>query len=327
MARAAVADPGDPAAARFADLVRQGTLAAKNKRWDACVTPLSEAAKEKPLPAQALGALGLCEEQTSRFALAYRHLWHALESAPADKRTEPWRQYQAGIVRLRERVVLLVLTVDPSDAAVLIDGVPVGKGDGQTIAVEPGVHTVAAKLAGYEDKVVKTEDNRAGAVPNIQLTLKPIRLDPAVSAPPPPKAPPVADPSLSRWLTPAWSPRGVLVALAYAGMAATIVSGATAIGLEVHRASLQAALDQKGYQPTTCRYGLAPSTPEECADIRARYNDRDTSSNVFLGTAITVAALSGAAGVAMYLDHRASRPSVAVTAGAAGGGIVFAGKW
>jgi hypothetical protein len=221
-----------------------------------------------------------------------------MEAAPANTQQDPWKRYEAAIVRLRERVVLLIVTTEPSSARVIVDGVPVGQGDGQTIPVEPGRHTIAGRLDGYEDKVVQTDDLRAGAIPNIQITLtpkprapsSPVKLPSSSSGAPAREAPS----NVARLLTPAWSPRGVLVTAAYVGTAAVLVSGATAIGFEVHRASLQSTLDQKGYTPGACLYGLPPSTPGECADILVRTDQRDTARDVLMGSGIALAALWGA---------------------------------
>jgi len=325
----AFAAPDGADAARHAELVRRGNAAAKAKKWEECTASLEEAIKIQSTPAL-LGDLGLCEEQAGRFALAHKHLSRALEAAPADKDVEPWKRLQAALVRVRERVALLVITTDPSNVRVLVDGRPLGQGDGQTIAVEPGRHTIAGRLDGYEDAIVQTDDLRAGAFPHVQLTLRPKpRASLSSAIRPPSSVSPSADrpADLSRLFTPAWSPRGVLVTLAYAGAATTLASGVAALGLEIHRASLQAGLVEKGYQHNSCRYGLPPSTPAECADIRARFEQRDTSVDVLIGSAITFATFAGAAGLAMYLDRGPSRPTVAATASTNGGGIVILGKW
>ncbi len=328
-ARSAAAAAGEGDAARHAELSRQGADAAKGKRWDACIKALTEAAAINNTPA-VLGNLGLCEEQAGRFALAHEHLRRALEAAPADKTHEPWKRYQAALVRVRERVALVILTTVPPSARVILDGRPVGRGDGQTVAVEPGKHTIAARLAGYEDKVVVTADLHAGDTPNMDITLDPKPPVPAAPTVPPQASRPPFTPPPSRvsgLFMPAWSPRGVFVTLAYAATATTLVSGATAIGFEVHWQSMRGTLDAKGYRSDTCRSGQPPATPAECAEIDSRLRQRATSANVLLGSSITLAALWGAAGLAMYLDRSPSRPTVAATASTNGGGIVVLGTW
>lgn len=326
---AAAATPNDADAARYADLLRKGSEAAKAGKWDACATALTEAIEIQDAPT-VLGDLGLCEEQAGRFALAHKHLLRALEAAPADKQVEPWKRLQAALVRVRDRVALLIITTDPPKASIIVDGRPVGRADGQTIAVEPGRHTVAGRLEGYEDDVVQTEDLHAGDFPNIHISLRP-KPRAALSSPvrhtPSAPSPPEKPSDVSRLFAPAWSPRGVLVTLAYAGTAATLVSGATAIGFEAHYQSMRASLDAKGYQGNTCRSGRPPGTPAECEEVDARLQQRFTSVNVLIGSAVTLAALWGAAGLAMYLDRSPLRPTVAATASTNGGGIVILGKW
>jgi PEGA domain len=244
-ARTSAAEPSVADRARVVELLRRGDEAAKVKDWKRCIEA-RRAALDIEYASKVAGDLGLCEEQAGRFAAAYTHLWRALEAAPANMQTEPWKRYDAAIVRLRERVVLLIITTEPSSARVVVDGVPVGQGDGQTVPVEPGRHTVAGRLAGYEDTSVETDDLRAGAIPNIQITL---RRKP-VGGPVTPAAPPAAstaarrtDPAESPSGFPCWpaaSWRGVLVPAACVGGAAFAVSAATALGLEVHAASIRA---------------------------------------------------------------------------------------
>lgn len=334
LARSAAGAPNDGDAARHAELLRQGAAAAKAQRWDACIQALTEAVEINNTPA-ALGGLGLCEEQAGRYARAHDHLRRAMEAAPPSAKAEPWKGYQAALAKVNERVALLIITIQPPSARVIIDGRPIGQGDGQTIAVEPGKHTVVGRLEGYKEKVVVTDDVRAGGTPNIGIVLEPLPRAPAASASaaptvrPQPLAPLAgsAPPSASNLFRPAWSPRGVLVTLAYAGAATALVSGATAIGFEVHYQSMASRLDTSGYQRNTCRKGEPPANAADCAEIVARIGQRDISANVLIGSAVAFGALSGAAGLAMYLDRSPLGPKVTATASANGGGIVVLGTW
>lgn len=320
-ARPAVAAPAAPAAERAA-LVRRGAEAAQARRWAECVAALTEALAMEYTPPVS-GDLGLCEEQTGQFPLAHEHLRRSLESAPAGIRTEPWKRYQAALSRVRERVALVIITTDPPDARVILDGHPVGKGDGRTVAVAPGKHTVAGRLAGYRVKVVETADLRAGDTPNVQITLEPEAREPEARK----RAPAPAPPSVSRLFEPGLSPRGVLVTAAYAAALTTLVSGGTTIGYEVHYRSMTASLDAKGYRPNSCQTGEPPADSAECAEVVSRAQARDTAANVWIGSLVALGALSGMAGLAMYLDRGPWGPKISATVGADGGGVFLVGNW
>lgn len=314
----ASAAPGAAADEPLAGLLRAGAEAMKSQRWDACVDSLTAAAALHDSPAT-WGDLGLCEEQAGKFALAHGHLSRALESAPAGDAGDPWKKYQAALQRVRPRVALLLVTTDPTSARVIIDGRPVGQADGRTIAVEPGTHTVAARLDGHQDEAV-TRAVRAGDMPNIHLWLKPRPRAPVQVQPP-------MHPSVSRLFEPAWNPRGVLVTLAYAGAATAVVSGATAIGFEAHYQSLKGALDAKGFRPDACADLKPPATAADCADILSRAGARATSANVLIGSLVTFGVLSGAAGLAMLLDRGPGGPKVTATVSTDGGGIFVLGSF
>jgi hypothetical protein len=329
-ARPSAAEPSAADRARVVELLRRGDEAARVKDWKGCVEA-RRAALEVEYTAQVGGDLGLCEEQAGRFAAAYTHLWRALEAAPADTSREPWKRYDAAIVRLRERVVLLIITTDPSDARVVVDGVPVGQGDGRTIAVEPGRHTVAGRLPGYEDTVVETDDLRAGGIPNIQITLRP---KPAGGTVTPAKLP--ATSTAARRTAPAEAPggfpclpaaswRGVLVPAACVGAAVFAVSAVTALGFELHTAAMRSSLDAKGFKPYSCAPGRPEAGSADCTELDARARQRADAVNVMIGSGIVAASLALGAGLAIALEPKG--PRVAAAASTTGGSIVVQGQW
>jgi hypothetical protein len=317
-------------ASRVSALLSAGAAAAKAKRWDACIAAYSEAMALEDKPATA-GELGLCEEQAGQFAAAYGHLHRAREGAPAQPTAEPWKRYQAALDRVAERVAILFVTVTPTNARVVLDGRPVGRADGRGIAVEPGKHTLAARLEGYED-AVDTRAVSAGDLPNVHLELVP---KPAARVPEAgarasdgpgaqqlrPAQAPVRE---APWFQPTPTVPGVLLGLTYASAAILAVSGATAIGFEVHFSSMRNAL-AKGSAP----HGECTSPPDsaECAELIRRFNQRNTTVDLTIGTAIATAALAAATGVAFGLKRSPLRPSVALNASPYGGGIVVVGAW
>ncbi len=162
------AEPADPS--KIASLLRAGSEASNAKRWTACIEAFTTAAAIDPA-SKTWGDLGLCEEQAGRFVAAHDHLFRALEAAPTQPTKEPWSRYHAALARVKERVALLVVSTSPPNARVILDGRPLGPADGRAFAVEPGKHTIGARLAGYED-VVETRTMRARDMPAFHFQLK-----------------------------------------------------------------------------------------------------------------------------------------------------------
>lgn len=323
--RASADEPRPSARARIAALLGKAEAAAKAKQWEACTQAYTEALALEDAPRTA-GELGLCEEQLGRFADAHGHLDRAMDAAPTEPVAAPWKGYRAALVRLRDRVALLFITASPPDAKVVLDGRPIGRGDGRYVAVEPGMHTIAARLAGYED-ASKTVTVTAPSAPHIDLELRqaqaPAPSPPATSAPrtaapravslaPAPPAPPP-------WYLPAASPRGVLVSLAAVGVATAIASGSTSIALEVDRASMRATLSTGACS--------AARTPALCDALAERYEQRNLAFGWTIGATLTSGLLAGAAGIAGWLERDATRPRVSLEIGANKGTLVLGGSW
>lgn len=318
---------------RAADLVRTGAQAALAKRWAECVEALTEAVALEDAP-RTWGDLGLCEEQAGRYAAAYMHLRRAMEGAPANPNKDPWTRYQAARARVAERVALLMVTTYPPNARVVLDGRPLGAADGRAFAVEPGTHTIAARLEGYLDET-ETRTMRAKDTPMVHLHLRPkprteTPAEAAVSASsapgpgassPPPRAPMSAPPEASRLFVPDLSARGLLVGLTYATGAVALASGGAWTGLEVDRASLRSRVDDAACSPVN------PSPPATCAELMERKQQRDAAGDVAIGTGIAALTLGAAAGLAIGLELRTSRAAVAPVVSQGGGGIEVRGVW
>jgi len=318
---------------RAAELVRAGAQAAIAKRWADCVEALTAAAALEDAP-RTWGDLGLCEEQAGRHAAAYMHLRQAMEGAPADPNKDPWTRYQAARARVAERVALLMVTTYPPNARVVLDGRPLGAADGRAFAVEPGTHTIAARLEGYSD-ASETRTMRAKDTPMVHLHLRPkpgpeTPLGAAVSASgapglggsvPPSRAPMSAPPPLSRWFVPDLSARGMLTGLSYGAGAVALASTGVWIGLEVDRASLRSRVARSACSP------VMPSPPAACAELGERKPQRDAAGDVALATGIAALSLAAAAGVAIGLERRASGSFVGPVVSQNGGGIEVRGVW
>ena len=319
-------EPGDAARARGAELGREGAAASKGRRWDPCIQAHGAAVALEDTPV-ASGELGLCEEQAGRFADAYRHLSHALDAAPAEKKGEPWKRYQAAVNRLMDRVALMFVTVTPTNALVVLDGRPLGRADGRYLPLDPGKHTLSARLAGYESATqALTVNARDLPVVHLTLTATPAVAQPEAPAPRPPITAARSSPTGSGvapvvWYVPAWSPSGVLVSLAYLSAGAALVSGATAIGLEVDRGSLRA-----GLAPSSCDPG-ALLRPAACDALAERYEQRNVALGVAVGSFVAGGLFAGAARLVHGLERDAVRVSVAPAVGRGEGGIVVLGTW
>lgn len=321
----AEAAPGDADAKRLSDLLRSGAEAASAKRWEACATALTEAAALDDAP-KTWGDLGLCEEQASRFALAHTHLRRAMESAPPQVTKEPWTRYQTALARIKERVALLVVTTFPPSAKVVIDGRPVGVADGRAFAIEPGAHTIAARLEGYEDASDKlTARARDQPSMHLHLTEKPkTPVLPVVKARTEPPSKALYEPhprSLARLFVPAPTARGFLVGLTYATASATLASGAVWIGLEVDRASLSGRLDRRACSPAT-----SPQ-PVLCGTLQERFAQRNTAADFTLGLGIASGVVVAATAVAMGVEWSNVRTAMGPLVLPNGGGIAAFGVW
>lgn len=317
-APADAADPGTEERARLSTLLRAGAEAARAKNWDTCIEAYSAAAAIEDA-ATTLGELGLCEEAAGRNAAAHPHLLRARDAAKAGADARA-KQYQAAFERVTERVAILIVTVEPTDARVILDGHPLGPADGRGVAVEPGTHTLAARHEGYEDLVVKRTVS-AHDLPNVHLRLLPKpRATPARG---PVKASPEASERAPTWYAPALSWRGVFVGLTYASAATALASGGTAIGLELDRSSIGGKLPRDACNPAN----PTRPPPSTCAAVRERRLQRDTAVDVTIVAAIGTGALAAAAGLALSLEPRGAKVSIAPAAGAHGGGVMISGAW
>jgi hypothetical protein len=218
---------------------------------------------------------------------------------------------------------------------VLLDSVPLGAADGRAFAVDPGAHTIAARLDGYVD-AVEARTMRARDTPKVHLHLerKPdagtatAAETPASGAAPRPSAvrSPVAGPSAEpvyRLFLPAWSPRGVLVTATYASALTALVAGGLWIGFALDRDSLRRGLDR-----TTCSPILTPRLAA-CDALAERIAQVETLAPLTVAAAGATVVFAAASGLAIGLERRASAPvtAIAPAANPQGGGIVVFGLW
>ena len=304
--------------------IKAGAQASKEKKWDACVTAYTAALESDESPS-IFGELGLCEEHAGRFADAYRHLHRALEKAPSPPIGEPWSRYQAAATRVFKRVALVYITSNPTKVDMMLDGQPIGRADGRGIAVEPGTHTLAGHLDGYEDQSEPFTVS-AGDVPNVHLELRPKPPNPATV--PTPSVPtsthqePVAPPfAVVPWYEPAWSPRGVLVPIAVLPLGAAVVGAVTWGALEADRVSLRSKLGS-----SSCGPDAAP-LPAACTTLHQRVEQRDVAMGITIGGVATAGILVGVSRLLFGVERAASSPRVAPVVSGDAAGIAVLGAW
>ena len=144
----------------LADHIRAGDRARLAGRWAEAAVAYQAAlqvAKAEGLPeekrAPILGELGVCEEALGKHRDAAEHLDLALEQRNTLS-PEQRRRFEVAQSKAENQVSWLVISVDPPDAEVLVDGKSVGASKPSHIVfVEPGRHTVRARLTGHAEAV------------------------------------------------------------------------------------------------------------------------------------------------------------------------------
>ncbi|WP_437763637.1 PEGA domain-containing protein [Sorangium sp. So ce281] len=127
----------------------------------------------KPSPAkraEVLGELGLCELALGDHRDAAEHLHLSLEHRSALS-IEQQMRFEAAQKQAEREVGTLFLAVSPRDAEVLLDGEPLGAPrPTHVVFVEPGPHTIRARLSDHADAVAAIQAVR-GASTSVTLTL------------------------------------------------------------------------------------------------------------------------------------------------------------
>jgi tetratricopeptide (TPR) repeat protein len=224
--------------------------------------------------AEILGELGLCELDQREYRDAAEHLAKSLEEyqslPPA-----VLRRVKAGEQKALQHIGRVYFVVSPSDAAVLLDGRPLGRAThAYTIFVEPGRHTIRARLAGYGDGV-STFDVAAGAKHGGALTLSRAteRMARADNEASPANAKKNATSPARTPRAPAATPSSAGEKLSVVGVVltgGTAVAGATLLiwgesKRAEHEERIAALRREEGWLQDTC---LAPEPSPVCAELR-----------------------------------------------------------
>lgn len=320
-------EPGAAERERLAKLLGDGAKAAQAKRWDACISAYTSAIKIEKTP-ERLGERGLCEEaQGTHNVDAYNHLDEAVNAPGIDRQIDPYKRYAEALKRVGKRVVDVFVTANPPHATILVNDQPIGERSGGTLILEPGHYVFTARLEGYTVKP-QPRDLPRGDHAEVILNLERLPQTAPVASTPAPVAPVrkvEGAPARSiPWCIPSATPRGVLMTLACAGLATTVVSGATAGGLEVHFQSMRASLTKQGYQTDTCG---KPGAPKACTDVFDRRAQRNGAVYATITAGVATGVLAVATVFAFALERDRSSPSIALTVSPQGGGIGLAGAW
>ncbi|WP_437659907.1 PEGA domain-containing protein [Sorangium sp. So ce1182] len=185
------------------DLVRRARKARQSGKWNEARDAYKaafDAADALPSTgqerAELAGELGLCELALRKYRDAAEHLTWSLEQGHA--LTDDVRlRFEVGHAKAAFYLVRVLLSVDPPDAEVFIDGKAIGRtARTYKLFLEPGRHMVRARAPGREDALhVISAD--AGSELEISTQLPRVAVTSAQEAPAPPKAvsaPPAARP-------------------------------------------------------------------------------------------------------------------------------------
>ena len=287
--------------------LRRADQARLTRRWYDAIAAYVEAltrAERAGYPpeklAPILGELGACEAALGKHLDAAEHLHRGLKYTEALSREQEARFRQAQ-KKVEREVVMVFISVEPSDAEVLIDGHPIGARRTSHVAyVEPGRHKVRARLAGHTDDTLEFS-NKKGTMVNMSLRLTP-EPKPSIAAAPAPRAPllvlvpPASD-------VPAWVPAAGFIT-AGVGVAAGI--GFTVGGVVMNDRLDDRAIELRERLPGGNRACNGRRHDEECAALLSMMNTRDALDAAALGSFI-VGALAG--GVALYTYVSAPKES------------------
>ena len=339
-------EPGPRDGATVEDHVRRGRRARDARQWSVAYAaykaafeaadPASSTERER---AEIAGELGLCELALRKYRDAAEHLAFGLEQRTALPLALQLR-FEKGEREATPHVARLILTVDPPDAEVLLDGKRVGRvARTYLLFLEPGQHMVRARAPGREDgfqsfgAVAGTEHNIRMPLPRVAVSRAP------EGAPASPKAtqktgispPTVRARAPSPWAS--WPG-----ALRITGIGLTLATGSLGGGFMVRARTADGDLDERnakldavGVSQGVCRETPKPSA---CAELTSLQRERDLFAG--LGTAMVVTSgVVGAATLASFFtdfsflqaEPTKARLALVPTVAPAQAGLVAYGAW
>ncbi|WP_044969542.1 hypothetical protein [Sorangium cellulosum] len=306
-------EPGPRDGATVKDHVRRGRRARNAGQWTEAyaaykaafeaAAPASSTERER---AELAGELGLCELALRKYRDAAEHLAFSLEQRTALPLALQLR-FEKGEREATPHVARLILSVDPPDAEVLLDGKQVGRvARTYLLFLEPGQHMVRARAPGREDGFHEF-GAVAGAEHNIRMPLprRAVSLAPE-GAPTSPKAtqetrrssPVVRAQAPSPWAS--WPGT-----LRIAGITATTATLSTGAVLMIRASTLDGDASEQRDGLTRGRTSSSSmcwqaSQRSSCGALRRLLDERNLSDG--LGTALLLTGgVLGAATAASFL--------------------------
>jgi hypothetical protein len=318
--------PAADSAARAQALFREGIDLLRHQQW--------VDAEQKFLAAWALNPtadvavnIGQTQYQLGKLHEAAGYLAFAVKHWPLTGKMAPRDNAKITLAELRPRLGTVTVQVSVPGAMVSVDGSPVGRAPLELeVFVDPGSHTVTAKLDGYDDATLAVQAEK-GSSQTVTLTM--VR-----SAPPPPSGgsqeampgpvPPPPPPESARRPSTA-----VLVSGGVVAGAALIAGAAFAATSNAKASDAAAKFDAlvKANGPRACQT-TNPATG--CSDLAGVLNARATFADVSLWSFVGAGAV--AAGTVIYAlaapkaDARGGMRAVPVVT-AQGAGLVMRGEW
>jgi hypothetical protein len=248
-------DAGDPKLAEARTAFREGTALARQAQWGEALLAFERSARLRPHTFTTYN-IGFCERALGRYTRAHKMLARALAENEARGGTALSADVAADakryLVDLDARLARAMVTLDPADAAVAVDGRPLDMiearpstpllsagtrdlGAPETppssrfeLLLDPGAHVFVVSKTGGPDAIV-TRAFDAGSKAELELKLAPRPLpEPAKAAAPPLPPSPPPTPSKDREVSARW-PGYVALGLGAAGVALGSVAGVVAL--------------------------------------------------------------------------------------------------
>ncbi|WP_437733607.1 PEGA domain-containing protein [Sorangium sp. So ce1335] len=328
------------------DHVRRGRRARDRGKWAEAYAaykaafeaahPASSTERER---AELAGELGLCELALRKYRDAAEHLAFSLEQRTALPLALQLR-FENGEREAIRHVATLLLSVDPSDAEVLVDGKRVGRvARTYKLFLEPGQRMVRAFAPGRQDGFHEF-GAVAGTAYNVRMPLPRLAVSLAPESPPgSPKeasttrssSPVVRGRPPSPWTS--WPG-----ALRITGFGLTLATGSLGAVFMVRARTADGDLDERnakldavGVSQGVCRDTPKPSA---CAELTSLQRERDLFAG--LGTAMVVTSgVVGAATLASFFTDFSSlqaeptkaRVALVPTFAPTQAGLVAYGAW
>lgn len=250
-------------------LFKRGVEFYKEADFRAAVVEFKRAYEVSNKDYRILYNIAQCEYQLTNYVGAYnafeKYLADGGEKVKEDKRSEVTSE----LAKLKSRIGIVTVKVDPPGAQVTVDGDAIGKAPlSEAVKLNPGSHKVEVTASGYE-RTLESVEVGSGDVRTVEVKLKPTPI-----APPPPST----GGTDKDWTAPAvgWGITGGL-------LAGTIVFGLVAKGKETDLADAKA---------------LPNADAANLKSLDGKVGTFALVTDVFLGATIV------AAGVSTYLTIR-----------------------